>query len=397
MSIPSGMFRYHQKNYKMIVCYFGGYDKNYSRNKINIDGLQANGVRLIHCSIRKPTFRTESMVSIVLYCIKLPFHFVYRNLYLIYKGYQKFIKYRYDIILVGYPGHLDLPAAMVLRFIINKPILFDSLISIHDTFVTDREILRNKFLSRILYSFEKNLYKIPNYIFLDTKTHSDFVSKKYKIPSQKIGYLYIGALKGMNVYKKRHNNQAFKVVFYGYASPLHGIEYIIKAAKLCESLDIEFVFIGGGQTRKNDLALARKLNVKKVEFLPSLPENKALKIIYTADLMLGIFKGNKKANRVIPNKVYQGIALGIPVLTSQTDGIKEVFTNKKDILLCKPANEFSIASSIRLIFSDNLLRKKLSENGYELYLNNFTPQKTGHHLVKLLDQTVSHYNKIYAK
>ena len=36
----------------MTICYFGAYDKTYSKDKINLDGLKKVGVNIVECNIK---------------------------------------------------------------------------------------------------------------------------------------------------------------------------------------------------------------------------------------------------------------------------------------------------------------------------------------------------------
>ena len=46
-----------------------------------------------------------------------------------------------DLVLVGYPGHIDLPLAK--RIARGRPVVFDPLVSLHDTLIGDRGRFRS--------------------------------------------------------------------------------------------------------------------------------------------------------------------------------------------------------------------------------------------------------------
>lgn len=367
----------------MKILYFGAYDKNYSRNKIILDGLKKNHTEIYECHIKKPTFKSESKLTFFLYILFTPLIILYRNLILNAKGYYIYLRKNIDIIFVGYPAHLDIISAFFIKKLSNKKIVLDSLDSIYDTFVLDRKLIKNKFLITILFKIEKFLYKLPDMILTDTGSNKKFLAKTLQIPKNKIRILYVGAEnKIYKPLKKQRANKIFTVIFYGFASPLHGIEYIIKAAKICEEKKekIKFILLGNGQTTKKDVSLAKKLGIKNIDFLPSMKEEKAAKIVQKADIFLGVFKGNSKSLRVIPNKVFQGIAMAKPVITEDCSGIREIFENKKNIYLCKPADSEDLARKIITLYKDKDLRQKIAKSGSKLYKSNFTPKIIGEKL-----------------
>jgi glycosyltransferase involved in cell wall biosynthesis len=370
----------------MKILYFGAYDKNYSRNKINIEGLRQNDVEIIECIVSKNKFKSESKFSIILYILILPLSLLVRNISLLYKGYNLSKQNKPDMIIVGYPGHLDLVSAYVLKKIIKKPIVFDSLISIFDTFVSDRKLINNIYLSRLILIFEKNIYKLVDIILCDTSENKKYFDKTFGV-GNKTKVLYIGAEDSIYKIDQINSAENFNVVFYGYASPLHGIEYIISAAKILENYtDIKFTIIGDGQTRKENIKQAKSLNLQNITFLPSQNEKEVVPHLQKANIFLGVFKNSDKAKRVIPNKVFQGLAMKKAVITSFTPAISEVFVNGVNILLCEGANAQDLANKIQFLYNNNNKIEEISNNAYKLFCERFAVKKTGQELKNILKQ-----------
>src|SRR5207249_3404805 len=65
---------------------------------------------------------------------------------------------RYDTVLVGYPGHFDLPAAR--RAARETPVVFNPLVSLADTFVDDRARFRPGSLpARVLEAVDRRAFR----------------------------------------------------------------------------------------------------------------------------------------------------------------------------------------------------------------------------------------------
>ena len=145
----------------------------------------------------------------------------------------------------------------------------------------------------------------------------------------------------------------FEVLFYGTYIPLQGIDFIIDAAaQLQESHPaIHFTLIGSGQTRKRIERKIKKMNVTNVTLMDPVPYEHLPDCIRAADLCLGIFGTSNKAQRVIPHKVYDAVACGIPVLTGNTPGIREKFADHPLVTLCTVGNSADIAENIARIAS----------------------------------------------
>ena len=99
----------------MRVCYFGIYNKDYSRNRILIGGLRQNNVEVSECySSKKGIFKYLDLA------IK---HWKIRN--------------KYDVLIVGFPGYQVVPLA---RFLTKKRLIFDAFSSLYDSMALDRKL-----------------------------------------------------------------------------------------------------------------------------------------------------------------------------------------------------------------------------------------------------------------
>ena len=170
-------------------------------------------------------------------------------------------------------------------------------------------------------------------------------------------------------------NKKFLVFFHGYFIPLQGVEYIIGAAKkLNKDKDIFFRIVGSGQTYKHSIELAQELSLVNVEFMERVEHEKLPELIREADVCLGIFGDTNKTQRVIPNKVYESIAMRKAVITSQTVAIKELFENRKNILMCKVANAGDLADKILELKNNKKLKESIAKGGYDLFQKKCRPK-----------------------
>ena len=105
----------------------------------------------------------------------------------------------------------------------------------------------------------------------------------------------------------------FHALFVGKLIPLHGLEVILEAARLAP--EVPFRLVGSGQL--DSLLESRPANVEWVRWVEYelLPRE-----LQTAGCALGIFSANDKAARVIPNKAFQAIACGTPLVTARHAG-----------------------------------------------------------------------------
>jgi glycosyltransferase involved in cell wall biosynthesis len=92
-----------------------------------------------------------------------------------------------------------------------------------------------------------------------------------------------------------------------------------------------------------------------------------------ADIVLGIFGVTPKACMVIPNKVYQALAVGRAVITADTAAVRELFTNGEDLLMVPPGDAAALARAIERLGSDPLLRRRIAARGGQRIREGYHP------------------------
>jgi len=135
---------------------------------------------------------------------------------------------------------------------------------------------------------------------------------------------------------------------------------------------------------KKIIELASKLNIKNINFINPVPYEKLKDYLNEADICLGIFGNTEKAQRVIPNKIYEALAAGKPIITAKSLAAEELFKNYKNILFCNSADFKDLAKKILELKNNQLLRKQIAQNGYQLFKEKLTPQKIAEDLLKKL-------------
>jgi len=371
----------------MKILYFGTYEKNYSRNRIIIDGLRKNKqeVKECHFCLWEEKDKTKKKINF-LRLIVLAFKICTAYLILLIRYLR--LNFDYDVMIVGYPGHLDIILAKILTFFRQKPLVFNPLISLYDSIVYDRSLIRpSSATARLILVWEKFIYHKSDFIILDTNIHIDYFVHQFNLPYSKFQRIFVGAediFFKQNLVKKK--NRKFKVLFFGKFIPLHGIEYILNAAKKLENnRDIAFEIIGSGQLSKKIKQKAKKDEIKNINFIEWIPYKKLPKFIAQADICLGIFGQSNKAQRVIPNKVFQSVALGKLVITENSPAILEAFNDEENIILCNKGDSSLLAQKIIRLKKYNKLRNKIGWNAYNLFKNKFTTDQIGFEVKNFLE------------
>ena len=348
---------------KITVLYFGMYDPEYSRNRVLIDGLRQNGVEVIECRDDSPGLK--------------------KFLILFLKHWK--LRKDYDVMIVGFLGHIIVPFAKIIT---RKPIIFDAFVSLYDSNVFDRQVIKPNSLKAFYYWFLDWIsMRLADIILFDTNQHIKYATEEFGVRKEKLIRILVGAQDKIfyprNIIKSDSN---FLVGFYGTYIPLQGVEFIVEAAKEVESYkDIKFMLIGSGQEKQIILKLAQDLKIKNIDFVDFLPQNKLAFEIVKADVCLGIFGKTEKTQRVIPNKVYQCAAMKKPIITADTPAMRELFDDK-DLMMIRAANPKALADAILILKNNHEQREELAKNCFNKFIKYATPKVLGRELKKILEQ-----------
>jgi glycosyltransferase involved in cell wall biosynthesis len=261
----------------------------------------------------------------------------------------------FDALIVGYPGHFDLPAAR--RAARGRPVVFNPLVSLADTFVADRARFGPRSLAaRALEALDRRAFAAADLVVADTQAHANFFGSLTETP---IEVCYVGAEE--RVFRRGWTrSEQFTVLFIGKLIPLHGVDVVLRAARLAPEL--RFRIVGSGQLEH--LLAAPPENVEHIRWVDyeRLPDD-----LHRAGCALGIFGTTAKAQRVIPNKAFQALACGTPLVTADTPAARELLVHGESALLVPPGDPAALVAAIRRIASDAELALTLSAEGRAAY------------------------------
>ena len=215
-----------------------------------------------------------------------------------------------SVVIVGYMGHFDVVLARLLFR--GVPIVLDHLLFASDT-ARDRGSAGIK--ATALSALDYIALRCSNIALVDTEEH------RLLLPTGIRGLVVpVGArAEWFEAGTTRPSPDAhLRIVFFGMFTPLQGTSVIAEAIEevLQDGLNVRVTMIGSGQDSfEVHQRLDRFAEVAWHEWVSPLD---LPSLVADHDVCLGIFADTPKALRVVPNKVYEGIAAGCAVVTSDT-------------------------------------------------------------------------------
>lgn len=293
-----------------------------------------------------------------------------------------------DVLLVGYPGHLDMPWLALVAKLRGVPVVFDTFISLFDTVVLDRRLIpETSLIARLLGSIDALACRLADIVLVDTPAHAEFLAGFIGSATTQFRVLWIGAEECL-FHPIPTKVEPRSVLFYGTYIPLHGIETIVRAARLLEQEGVEIRLIGRGQLRGRIEALIDELGVTNVDLIEPVSLSALPSRIARSSICLGIFGTTSKALRVIPNKVFQAVAMARPVVTGDTPAIRAAF-NSREIAMVPPGDPEALASAIRRLLTDPTAANRLARAGHKKFVRQYSELALSNLLRKYLEEAAA--------
>ncbi len=271
------------------------------------------------------------------------------------------------------------------------PLVVDPLISAYDKQVFEqRKFADGSRRAERLRAWESGLLKGADRVVIDTPAHGEFLADTFDIPRERIGVVHVGAEEGAFVaapLPARAPGEPREAMFFGSFIGLQGPQVIVQAARCYHGPPIRWVLLGEGPLRPECERLARGLdNVVFANTRISANPGR----IHDADILLGAFGASAKAGRVIPNKVFQSLASGRPVVTREGTAYPEAVRaghGESGLVFVPPEAPDALAAAVADLAADPARLARLSEAARATFDSHFSPAAIREQLRAVLDAT----------
>lgn len=283
-------------------------------------------------------------------------------------------------------AYIPYPSVFVLFLLSLLPksrrptrIVADAFISIYDTVVLDRKLLREGSLpARVLKRIERRAYALADTVVVDTPQNASFLSQLFDLEQRKFLDIPLSSNEQQFQFKPYSPQpRVCRVLFVGTLIPLHGIAVVMEAAQLLvERSDIHIKVIGDGQESSIVQSHVARGNAR-VEWIKDWCTSKQLADeIAESDICLGIFSSADKTQRVCPLKIYAYASVGRAIITGNTSWVNEA-TEKlayKPFSTVSVSNAPALAEKIAWLADNPSLRAEMAENSGRFYREHLSNQ-----------------------
>lgn len=161
------------------------------------------------------------------------------------------------------------------------------------------------------------------------------------------------------------------------------------AAALQDRSDIAIVLLGDGKEKPGLMAKAESMGLKNVSFLPPLAKDEMSQALEAADAGIATLLPLEVYKTTYPNKVFDYMAAGRPVVLAIDGVIRQVVENAGAGVFVPPGDPQAMAAAIRQLADDPAAGRRMGMAGRECVERNFDRPATALALIRSMQAALA--------
>ena len=241
---------------------------------------------------------------------------------------------RVDVVYGSSPHLLAALAAWAISAVRRVPFVLEVRDLWPRVLVDMGQLSETSLVYRVLTRLELFLYaRARRIVVMAEGARTDLVRRG--VPAEKIVYIPNGAdpedfvpSASREVLREKYGFDKFTAIYTGAHGPANGLDLLLDAAHEVRDLPIDIVLVGGGVAKPALQRDAERRGLTNVRFLDPVPKEEIPDLLHAADLGLHVLADVELfRDGVSPNKVFDYMAAGLPVLTNCPGLVSDLVRN----------------------------------------------------------------------
>ena len=282
-----------------------------------------------------------------------------------------------DLVWGTTPPIFQGPTAWLLARLKGVPFLLE-VRDLWPAFAVAVGVLHNKTLIRLSEWLERFLYKHANQVMVNSPGFLAHVKARGAgevalIPNGADPAMFDPESDGAAFRQAQGLTDEFVVLYAGAHGLSNDLDVVLDAAALLKDQPgLRIVLLGDGKEKPRLQARAAEMGLDKVLFLPPLPKTKMAEALAAADACLAILKPIELYKTTYPNKVFDYMAAGRPVILAIDGVIREVVEEAEAGVFAQPGDPEALAAAIQQLASNPAKCRTMGNNGRKSIEMNFS-------------------------
>jgi len=286
-------------------------------------------------------------------------------------------------ITVGLPG-------LIARYIRGRKLVFETR-DLWPEGAIELGIIDNSIMKKVAYWFEKVCYNASAYIITLSPGMTQNIKKRFGF--QKVDDVTNAAnIKLFSTPVSFDSGQVSSksyAIYTGNIGMVNNSYWLYEAAKLLKKSnrdDIKILLIGEGQQREELEALASKEGIDNFIRLGLMPKSDLVGYVQNAFVSLVPLKGTPVLDTSSPNKFFESLAAGVPVIQNTQGWMKDFLTEHEIGLTLDPNDPQQLANAL-IEMKDNPDRtNSMGEKSLSIAKQYFDKDYLANKMLKILEK-----------
>ena len=314
----------------MRALYFGTYDRDHPRNLNAIAAMRTAGIDVVERSVAVRGTGVLGVLSVASAETRL-----------LWPRRRAF-----DIVIVGYPGHFDVPRAR--RLAGKRPLVFDAVLSLEDELVGVRRRFRPRSAAAtVLRVVDTRALRLPDLVVCGTRVEAAYLEG---LGAKRAEAVFLGA--DEELYGETWS-PTYPFTAVHFADPSADV---VRAASAQTDVPVRVAV-------RDEIA----------------PEQLGIAVAHA-----GIVLGSFRESRAIPATVFDALSTGAPVITADTVAARELLTDGESALLVPPDDPAALADAVTRLAADDELRTRIAATGNRVFRERASRRALGARWAELL-------------
>jgi len=255
-------------------------------------------------------------------------------------------------------------------------------------------VLKNPIFIKMSLWLEGFLYRHADLVVVNSPGYVAHVRERGArrvelIPNGADPQMFDPADQGVSFRSTNRLDDKFVVLYAGAHGMSNDLGVALEAAKILQDApapsEVIFVFLGDGKEKPALQKQAAEMGLSNVLFLPPVPKVEMAAALAGADACLAILKPIEEYKTTYPNKVFDYMAAGRPVVLAIDGVIRQVVEAAHCGVFAQPGNPAVLAEAIRQLVADKAVSRQMGLAGRDYLEQHFSRSAMAGNLAAIVE------------
>lgn len=298
-----------------------------------------------------------------------------------------------DLVMGTSPPIFQAASAWFIAALRRKPFLLE-IRDLWPDFAIDMGVLKSRVLIKLSRWLEHFLYRHADHLLVNSPAYRDYLLSR-GVAAGKISFVANGVdpdsfrpeTDGSGFRRQWDCEGKFVAVYAGAMGMANDLGTILRAADLLrDQRNIQFLMVGEGKERASLEAQAKSMGLPNVKFTGPVPKSAMGACLAGADVCLATLMDIPMFTTTYPNKVFDYMAAGKPVVLGIDGVIRDVVQAGPAGLCVHPGDSTALAAAVKRLSVEPETCQKMGQTGRKHVVKFFNRHVQSGHFESVLRQ-----------